>query len=151
MQGRNWGEIRDGEAVREEYQAGVLSQRLIIGDLSEMKDEKWTNETIPDEIPARLGGELVWLPTGKKGALLAVGGTALSLSESASFPVTDKNNETRTKGEGFMKDVHVYDIDQKQWYTQTTTGDIPPPTAEFCTVVASSQDGSSHQVIPIPF
>jgi hypothetical protein len=45
-----------------------------------------------------------------------------------------------------MRQVHVYDIANDKWYTQQTDGDIPPPTTEFCSVVASSQDEASHQV-----
>lgn len=45
-----------------------------------------------------------------------------------------------------MKTVAVYDIDNTTWYLQDTSGEIPPATAQGCTVVASASDGSSHNI-----
>ena len=45
-----------------------------------------------------------------------------------------------------MSTVSVYDIANKVWYEQPTSGQIPPQMAEGCTVVASAQDGSSHNI-----
>jgi hypothetical protein len=40
----------------------------------------------------------------------------------------------------------VYDIANKTWYEQPTSGETPPQLAEGCTVVASAPDGSSHNI-----
>jgi hypothetical protein len=45
-----------------------------------------------------------------------------------------------------MKTVSVYDIANKVWYEQPTSGQIPGQLAEACTVVASAADGSSHNI-----
>ena len=45
-----------------------------------------------------------------------------------------------------MKFVSIYDPENDEWYEQETKGDIPPPTADFCSVVATSHDKDSHQV-----
>jgi hypothetical protein len=45
-----------------------------------------------------------------------------------------------------METVSVYDIANKVWYDQPTSGQIPGQLAEGCTVVASAQDGSSHNI-----
>ena len=45
-----------------------------------------------------------------------------------------------------MSTVSVYDIANKIWYEQLTTGDTPGQLAEGCTVVASAEDGSSHNI-----
>lgn len=44
-----------------------------------------------------------------------------------------------------MSTVSVYDIASKVWYEQPTTG-APGALAQGCTVVASAQDGSSHNI-----
>lgn len=44
-----------------------------------------------------------------------------------------------------MSTVSVYDVARHTWYTQNTTG-APGALAQGCAVVASAQDGSSHQV-----
>jgi hypothetical protein len=45
-----------------------------------------------------------------------------------------------------MSTVSVYDIANKVWYEQPTSGQLPGQLAEGCTVVASAQDGSSHNI-----
>lgn len=47
-----------------------------------------------------------------------------------------------------MKQVQIYDPATETWYTQNTTGTVPPATADFCSVVASTESGDSHQVRP---
>jgi hypothetical protein len=50
--------------------------------------------------------------------------------------------------------VDVFDIDSYirdpasngSWYAQATTGDIPDPRTDFCTVVMSAPDNSSHHI-----
>jgi hypothetical protein len=45
-----------------------------------------------------------------------------------------------------MKTVSVYDIEKKTWYEQNTTGTAPGALTQGCTVLASAQDGSSHNI-----
>ena len=64
-----------------------------------------------------------------------------------------------------MENVSLYDIESKTWYVgrtssagclacvlslarynQETSGDRPPPLTQFCSVVASANDGSSHSI-----
>ena len=48
-----------------------------------------------------------------------------------------------------MKKVHVYDIATNAWFAQTTTiegGIYPSGRIEFCSVVASAEDNSSHNI-----
>ena len=45
-----------------------------------------------------------------------------------------------------MSTVAVYDVDTEAWYEQETTGKGPGQLTQGCTVVASSQDGSSHNI-----
>jgi hypothetical protein len=45
-----------------------------------------------------------------------------------------------------MEFVRVYDIANKKWHTQQTTGDIPRWRMAGCTVVAASDDLSSYSM-----
>lgn len=45
-----------------------------------------------------------------------------------------------------MSTVAVYDIDKQEWYMQDTSGQTPSQLTQGCTVVASAQDGSSHNI-----
>jgi hypothetical protein len=47
---------------------------------------------------------------------------------------------------GLMKTVSVYDVASGTWYNQPTTGQQPGPLTQGCTVVASAQDNSSHNI-----
>lgn len=47
---------------------------------------------------------------------------------------------------GFMTTVSVYDVATKIWYEQPTSGSPPGQLAQGCTVLASAQDGSSHNI-----
>lgn len=97
----------------------------------------------------------MWLPAGQKGALLAFGGTQMSLEATyydTSISITEKNlTAWQEAGVKFMKEVHIYDVVQKHWYTQSTRGEYPPATSYSCSVVASSRDMSSHQASQTPY
>ena len=48
-----------------------------------------------------------------------------------------------------MKDIHIYDIATRTWYTQQATGfgnNVPPDRKGACAVVASAPDRSSHNI-----
>lgn len=45
-----------------------------------------------------------------------------------------------------MEYVAVYDIANEEWYTQQTTGDIPPWRMSGCSIVVSAQDESSFSM-----
>ena len=52
----------------------TLSNTLITVDMSTQLGETFTNATLPGDIPARAGGELAFVPVGKEGILVAIGG-----------------------------------------------------------------------------
>ena len=72
MRRPDWGEIRT--SGRRTYNATEVADTLISVDLSTMRDESWTNTTLPSTVPGRAGAELVWIPTAERGVLVAVGG-----------------------------------------------------------------------------
>lgn len=51
-----------------------VSNTLISVDFTTQNFEKWSNVTLPDSISGRASAELVWVPVGEKGILVALGG-----------------------------------------------------------------------------
>ncbi|KAF2449629.1 hypothetical protein P171DRAFT_427807 [Karstenula rhodostoma CBS 690.94] len=98
----------------------------------------------------RVGGTLEYIDAvGDSGILVALGGQiqpGLKFGEIAN----------RTQGELIdFNTVDVFDLDSYfrdpsssngTWYEQTTTGDIPAPRIDFCTVYVSAPDNSSHHI-----
>ncbi|KAF9741443.1 hypothetical protein PMIN07_001401 [Paraphaeosphaeria minitans] len=97
----------------------------------------------------RVGGTMEYIDAvGDGGILLALGGQVqpgLKFGEIAN----------RTKGELIdFNTVDVFDLDSYfsdtssngTWYEQTTTGDIPAPRIDFCTIYVSAPDNSSHHI-----
>ena len=139
-----WGEINAGGDNT--TQATELANTLITVDLSVMRNEKWSNDTLPTSAPGRAGGELVWIPTASQGALVAIGGVINPESASVT-PLSDSQiSASKAKSPTFMSTVSVYDVSGKKWYQQNTTGDTPPQLTQFCAVVGSAQDGTSHNI-----
>lgn len=58
----------------ESVNADQVSNYMIQVDMSVEGSEKWTNLTLPSEIPGRASAELVWVPTSDQGILVALGG-----------------------------------------------------------------------------
>ena len=68
----DWGEIRtDG---RSQYNATTTADTLISVDMSTMRNEKWTNASLPSTVRGRANAELAWIPTADQGLLVAIGG-----------------------------------------------------------------------------
>ncbi|RVX66076.1 hypothetical protein B0A52_10010 [Exophiala mesophila] len=141
MRAPDWGPI-----YYDDSSANVTANTLIQVDMSTMRNEEWTNITIPDNIPARANAELVWVPVSERGVLVAVGGViepeeiwARGLNES-------QQEESRAQSPEFMTSVPVYDIASQEWYLQNTTGEAPGQLTQFCSVLATAQDSSSYNI-----
>lgn len=140
IRGANWGLTT--EQTRDWYPADTL-----IGvDMSTMRDEQWSNNTLPADISPRAGAELVWIPVGGQGALVAIGGMAAVESRLPAGLNSSQIEDAETEAPGYMTSLPVYDIVSKIWYIQNTTGEAPGPLTEFCSVVAQANDSSSFNV-----
>lgn len=130
------------ESTRDWY----LADTLIEVDMSTMRSEQWSNKTLPDNIPPRAGAELVWIPVGGRGALVAIGGmTAVEYLLSSPLN-SSQSSDAEEQAPGFMTSLPVYDIVSQTWYMQNTTGDGPGQLTSFCSVVAPARDASSFNI-----
>lgn len=73
MRAPDWGEIYYPSG-NESLTASVVADTMIILDMAVQDSETWSNVTLPDDIPGRANPELVWVPVGEKGILVALGG-----------------------------------------------------------------------------
>ena len=129
--------------------ANVTATSLIELDMtsSTQTTEKWTNDTLAPEVPGRASAEVVWVPVSSKGILVAIGGATFPYYATAA----QSNNATtnaRSKAESvkFLSTVSVYDVASRTWYEQETSGAPLAPLAQGCTVLASTADGSTHNI-----
>jgi hypothetical protein len=97
----------------------------------DMLGNSWSNTTI-DGHPARAEGVLLYIPASFHGMLVYFGG--LELETNGTFTMAP------------MDEIHLFDIVTGQWYTQSSTGDIPQPRRRFCAGVAWPEDKSSYNM-----
>ncbi|KAI9890298.1 MAG: hypothetical protein M1814_004334 [Vezdaea aestivalis] len=141
----NWGNISSPTGTSASN-ATIVANTLISVDMSVMRSEKWTNDTLPSIAEGRISGETVWIPTSKQGVLVVLGGVSDSESVWRNGLNSSQSSNSTSKSPGYMKTVLIYDVAAKKWYSQETSGDVPPQLTEACTVVASAKDSSSHNV-----
>ncbi|KAJ5110263.1 hypothetical protein N7532_002908 [Penicillium argentinense] len=128
-------------------QSNTTANTLISVDMSEMGDSKWANDTLPDYILGRSKAELVWVPVAESGILVAIGGVVDPVEFFRRTKLDDSQiANSKNISPTFMETVSVYDVKSQAWYLQNTTGDIPPQLTQFCSVLASASDGSSHNI-----
>ncbi|KAI9678265.1 MAG: hypothetical protein M1817_006210 [Caeruleum heppii] len=143
LRGAAWGEIRDQGRAR--YNASVIADTLISVDMSTMRREQWSNDSLPNSVPGRANAEVVWIPTASRGLLVAIGGV-INPESAYSILSDDMKTESQDTSPGFMRTVSIYDVDSRTWYSQDTSGETPPQLTQFCSVVAAAKDGSSYNI-----
>lgn len=97
----------------------------------------------------RVGGGLQYVAgVGGKGVLVALGGQVFDGKRTVS-----SGDQGRLLSFDFVDvfDLASYSRDAKSngtgtWYSQATSGDIPDPRIDFCVIMASAPDNSSHNV-----
>jgi hypothetical protein len=124
--------LKTGDLPNMTVLSGLVTQDFATG--------RWENVTanIPNQSPYRTQAKSTFVPGyGDEGFFVIVGGE--------NPPTEESFYEMGT----FMADMSVitlYDIASGTWYTQTATGDVPPPRSEFCAVGAASSGGTSFEV-----
>ncbi|KAJ5444901.1 Galactose oxidase/kelch beta-propeller [Penicillium cf. griseofulvum] len=142
MRAPDWGDF-----TLNQLQSNQTADTLITLDMSVMRDAKWKNATLPSYVPARSNAELVWVPVSESGVLVAIGGVIepIQLFRNAKANAS-RTAQSKRISPTFMETVSVFDVESKTWYLQKTKGDTPPQLTEFCSVLASAADGSSHNI-----
>lgn len=100
MRGPNWDPIFElGD------NATTTANTLITVNMTVMRQETWTNETLPPFVPGRANAELAWIPAGENGVLVAIGGVI----DPASLTVNQSLNASQSKA-SVSRDTRYYNF-----------------------------------------
>ncbi|KAK1244916.1 hypothetical protein MKX08_004545 [Trichoderma sp. CBMAI-0020] len=121
-----------------------ISNYLITLNMTEQLFETWSNKSLSSNVKGRASPELVWVPVGSQGILVALGGVVFP-EYASSNRVSQNPTASESQSPKFMQTIDVYDVASKTWYTQTTTGG-PGTRARGCAVVATASDSSSFNI-----
>ena len=143
MHSPSWGEIYT-PSLNESQTAINVSSTLITLDMAIQQKESWRNETLPPTVHGRANPELVWVPVGSQGILVALGGVVYPEFVSSAH---QSSNEAASEKESpsFMSAIDIYDVASDTWYQQPTS-DGPGALTRGCAVVATAQDSSSFNI-----
>lgn len=138
-----WGDIFP-PSLNKSTTASEVSNTFITLDMETQQQEKWTNVTLPPKIHGRANPELVWVPIGAQGILVALGGVLYpefltSAHQSENAAASKKDSPV------FMSTIDIYDVASGDWYQQDTSGG-PGALTRGCAVVAPAQDSSSFNI-----
>jgi hypothetical protein len=81
-------------STNDSINANTVSDTLISVDLSVQMSEKWANQSLPTEAPGRASAELAWVPVGKNGVLIAIGGVVYPVYANVTQSLTDTQSAT---------------------------------------------------------
>ena len=136
---------------------------MIVIDTNHRTARNLSTKAVSGDIP-RSRGQLQYIPgIGTRGILIALGGNQQSvLNQTDSFtsnlvgPAGFLRYEWLTKLllQVPMNAIDVFDVSSYYntstpdgvWYKQTTSGETPQGRIDFCTILASASDGSSHNM-----
>ncbi|ERS96450.1 hypothetical protein HMPREF1624_07361 [Sporothrix schenckii ATCC 58251] len=123
-----------------------VSDTLITVDMATQNAETWSNSTLPPTVRGRANPELVWVPVGPQGVLVAIGGVV----DPQWVAVTGQSynaSASRAASPAFLTTLDVYDVAGKKWYKQPTTGGARlGQRTRACAVVAAAADASSFNI-----
>ncbi|KAF4450892.1 hypothetical protein F53441_6031 [Fusarium austroafricanum] len=120
-----------------------VSNTLITLNMEEQLYETWTNTTLKN-VKGRSNAEVVWVPVGKKGVLVVLGGVVYPEWAGRSGKSANESESEKQSPE-FMQTIDIYDIESKSWYQQETK-DGPGTRTRGCAVVATASDRSSFNI-----
>ncbi|KAI1272581.1 hypothetical protein F5Y07DRAFT_403291 [Xylaria sp. FL0933] len=139
----SWGPIYQPSTI-DSLNPTSVSNTFITLDLSKQQSEKWSNVTLPPNIPSRANPSVVWVPVGEQGILVVLGGVLYP--DYNNVNVTSSNiAQSEKDSPTYMSNIDIYDVAGNKWYQQSTTG-APPQLAMGCAVVATAQDFSSYNI-----
>ncbi|PNY28644.1 Uncharacterized protein TCAP_01431 [Tolypocladium capitatum] len=138
------GPIIFNTGLNDSARAVNISNSLISLDMSTQLGEKWNNITLPSYIKGRSNAEVVWVPVGKQGILVVLGGVTYPEWATVSHKSVDPGASEKDSPE-FMRSIDIYDIAGNIWYKQPTK-DAPGTRSRGCAVVAAAADRSSFNI-----
>ncbi|XP_044724171.1 Galactose oxidase/kelch, beta-propeller [Hirsutella rhossiliensis] len=86
-----------------------ISNTLITLDMTTQLEEKWSNSTLPDDIKGRSNAEVVWVPVGKQGILVVLGGVTYPEWATVIHKSEDPAASEKESPE-FMRVIDIYDV-----------------------------------------
>ncbi|KAF6812254.1 kelch repeat protein, partial [Colletotrichum sojae] len=139
-----WGELYLTRSNRT-TSANTTSDRLITLDMTEQHVEKFSNDSLPNEIKPRGSPSVVWVPVGSQGILVVVGGVTYPEFSNYARRRSDDPELNKRESPEFMKMIDVYDVASKKWFQQEAS-DGPPALTKGCAVLATAEDRSSFNI-----
>ncbi|KAF3036160.1 hypothetical protein E8E12_003136 [Didymella heteroderae] len=104
------------------YYGGYLGNQSVAG---------WTGDTVMlNSMTEYDTKKNTWINPSQRGMLVYFGGLEQNTAGSASY--------------ASMTDIHIFDIANSRWFTETATGEVPQPRRGFCSGVAWADDRSSY-------
>ncbi|KND88719.1 hypothetical protein TOPH_06648 [Tolypocladium ophioglossoides CBS 100239] len=138
------GPIIFNTGLNDSAMAVNISNTLISLDMSTQLSEEWSNSTLPSYIKGRSNAEVVWVPIGKQGILVVLGGVTYPEWASVSHKSADADASGKESPE-FMSTIDIYDVAGNKWYKQPTK-DAPGTRSRGCAIVAAAADRSSINI-----
>ncbi|KAH6616877.1 hypothetical protein C7974DRAFT_53559 [Boeremia exigua] len=110
--------------------AGWAGDTIMLNGLVQydMNKNTWDNRSY-DSTP-RAEGNMHYIPASQRGMLVYFGGLEQKTAGNTSY--------------ASMSDIHVFDIANSRWFTQTADGEMPQARRGFCSGVAWAEDYSSY-------
>ncbi|GAB1316689.1 Kelch repeat-containing protein [Madurella fahalii] len=144
MRSSSGGPIYDIATASDTELAVNLSRTLVSLNMESQQNEIFSASPLPSSIPGRANPELVWVPVGPRGILVALGGVVFP---DFAYPtmVSPDEEASRMQSPSFMTTIDIYDVASDSWYRQRTT-DGPGQLTRGCAVVAPAQDSSSFNI-----
>ncbi|KAF4335944.1 hypothetical protein FBEOM_10213 [Fusarium beomiforme] len=139
----NYGPFFTNDPNDPNHKATNVSNTLITLNMEEQLYETWTNTTLKGP-KGRANAEVVWVPVGKKGVLVVLGGVVYPEWAGRSGKSTNESESEKQSPE-FMQTIDIYDVNSKNWYKQETK-DGPGARTRGCAVVATASDRSSFNI-----
>lgn len=138
------GLITQHSGVNDSTRAEKISNTLIRLDMETQLEQKWSNMTLPEKIRGRSNSEVVWVPVGKQGILVVLGGVVYP-EWAADGHKSENETPSKPESQDFMRVIDIYDVASEEWYQQPTQGG-PGTKARGCAVVAPASDFSSFNI-----
>lgn len=140
------GKSDNGSAPRKWFDgdSATLMDGMMVIDTVRQSAKNISTATLKEKQP-RIGGLMQYVANiGRNGLLVALGGRVFDGKQTLTSSDTGRLLSFET--------VDVFDVASYQqkdggvWYSQSTSGEIPPPRINSCSIIASAPDNSTHNI-----